>query len=157
MLHNLKYNYASSIAEAFGLLLAKYFKINTITEFDTNSIIVPVPLHKKRLAERGFNQSELIARQIGKILSLEINTTLLSRIKNTKSQMKLDRSGRIANMQDSFICTDPVTVKGKNVILIDDVLTTGATIKEAAYALKTAGCGSISAIVLAKGGIDASE
>jgi predicted amidophosphoribosyltransferase len=67
--------------------------------------------------------------------------------------MTLNRADRILNMQKSFVCPDPTQIKGKDIILIDDVLTTGTTIREAAQALKSSGCRSVSAIVLAKGGL----
>ncbi|MFA6271772.1 MAG: phosphoribosyltransferase family protein [Patescibacteria group bacterium] len=153
MLHNLKYNFASSISDAFKFLLIKYFEQNKINITSKDSVIVPIPLHKKRLAERGFNQSELIGNHVAEILQLKINPKLLIRTKNTKSQMTLNKADRILNMQKSFVCPDPAQVKGKDIILIDDVLTTGTTIREAAQALKASGCRSVSAIVLAKGGL----
>ena len=153
MLHNLKYNFASSIGDTFKLLLIKYFEQNKIDIINKDSVIVPIPLHRKRLAERGFNQSELIGNHIAEILQLKINPKLLIRKKNTKSQMTLNRADRILNMQKSFVCPDPTQIKGKDIILIDDVLTTGTTIRDAAQALRASGCRSVSAIVLAKGGL----
>ncbi|MFA6391848.1 MAG: phosphoribosyltransferase family protein [Patescibacteria group bacterium] len=152
ILHNLKYNFATSTINAFELLLIKYFKQNKTNLINNNSIIVPIPLHKKRLAERGFNQSELIGIQIAKIMNVEINTKILQRTKNTRSQMTLNKEDRLKNMKNSFTCPDSRQVIGKNILLVDDVLTTGATLNEAALALKAAGSSSVRAIVLAKGG-----
>lgn len=156
MLHNLKYNFASSTIDSFAMLLDKYFSLNKLPDLPKDSVLIPIPLHKKRLAERGFNQSELIAREIEKIIHLDIDSTLLTRIKNTKSQMTLNKSDRIINMENSFACINSDKIRGKNIVLIDDVLTTGETIKEATQVLLKSGCASVSAIVMAKGGISIS-
>lgn len=153
MLHNLKYNFVSHIIDAFALLLDHFFDNKIFLSSDDNSVLLPIPLHKKRFAERGFNQSELIGNKISQVLKIQIDSKLLVRVKNTKSQMTLNRKERIQNMRDSFVCLDFKQVKNKNIILVDDVLTTGATLKEASLALKSAGCRSVSAFVLAKEGL----
>ncbi|MBU2235868.1 ComF family protein [Patescibacteria group bacterium] len=153
MLHNLKYNFASNITDAFALLLNLFFDEQKTFTVNKNCILVPIPLHKKRFAERGFNQSELIGDRISQILQIQTNSGLLARIRNTKSQMTLNKKERLLNMKNSFVCPDPYQIKNKEIILVDDVLTTGATIKEASLALKKAGCRSVSAFVLAKEGL----
>ena len=103
--------------------------------------IVPVPLHYKRERERGFNQSELIAKHLAKRLGLKLDTGLLARIKNTKQQAELTVAGRKRNVKDAF-CADE-RAEGLNVLLIDDVRTTGATLVSCAEALKRFGCGKV--------------
>lgn len=103
--------------------------------------IVPVPLHYKRERERGFNQSELIAKHLAKRLGLKLETGLLARIKNTKQQAELTVAGRKRNVKDAF-CADE-RAEGLNVLLIDDVRTTGATLVSCAEALKRFGCGKV--------------
>ena len=153
LLHNFKYNFASDTINSFTLLLDYFFKNQNISLISKDSIIVPIPLHKKRFAERGFNQSELIGKQISQILQIQMNSKLLVRTKNTKSQMTLTKKERILNMKNSFYCPNINQIRNKNIILVDDVLTTGATLKEASLALQKAGCDSVSAFVLAKEGL----
>jgi competence protein ComFC len=153
MLHNLKYNFVSHIIDGFILLLNRFIDDRKTFVINNNSILVPIPLHKKRFAERGFNQSELISNIISKKVKIKMNSELLVRTRNTKSQMTLNKSERLRNMKNSFNCPNPSQVKNKNIILIDDVLTTGTTLKEASVVLKSAGCKSVSAFVLAKEGL----
>ena len=103
--------------------------------------IVPVPLHYKRERERGFNQSELIAKHLAKRLGVRLDTSLLARIKNTKQQAELTVAGRRRNVKDAF-CADE-SANGLNVLLIDDVRTTGATLISCAEALRRFGCGKV--------------
>jgi len=115
-------------------------------------IIVPVPLSKKRLRERGFNQSELIARNLSDRMSVKTISDVLYKLKDTPSQVSIkDRKERLTNLTDSFAAKNIRLVKGKNVILIDDVTTTGATIKEARKTLRAAGAKKVIAMVVARG------
>lgn len=106
-----------------------------------NIILVPVPLHKKRLRERGYNQSELLVREILKLDSAHIFSSaplLLVRVKETKPQAKSEkRNMRIKNLRDAFHSPETLRARGRVVILIDDVTTTGATLVEAKRALRT--------------------
>lgn len=155
LLHNLKYNFAWKIAEDLNPLAKKYLsqpkiKQNEFIFPDSSLLLAPIPLHKKRFLERGFNQSEFLAKIIARRLNAELSTDILIRKKNTISQMTLNRKERSRNIQGAFQCLDPKLVKDKKIVIIDDVLTTGATIKEAAFTLRKAGCHSVSALVLAK-------
>ncbi len=115
-----------------------------------NFIIAPIPLHPGRERKRGFNQAELLAKFIGTKLNLEF-TIALKKIKNTKPQAQLKNSEeRIKNMEECFRITNPELVENKNVILIDDVFTSGATMNEAVKILKNCGAKKIIAAVLAK-------
>src|SRR5262249_30867692 len=96
----------------------------------TAEVIVPVPLHRSRERERGFNQAELIAKQLG----LPVETKLLRRRKKTPTQTGLSRSERVRNLSDAFELQ--VTVPGRKVRFVDDVMTTGATMNEIAKVLK---------------------
>lgn len=118
---------------------------------ENNQIIVPVPLHRKRLRERGFNQSELIANNISKKLDIPVSPRALKRIKNTEHQTKIEeRENRLENVKDVFICKKPEIIKGKVVILIDDVTTTGATLNECAKILKLSDAKKVLAFTVAK-------
>jgi ComF family protein len=111
--------------------------------------IVPVPLHKSRLREREFNQAALLARHIADDLNITALEGLLKRHRPTRAQVDLERSDRLENVKGSF-CVEPKhDLRGKNILLIDDVLTTGATSSEAASALKAAGAGIVFVLTLA--------
>lgn len=96
--------------------------------------LVPVPLHKAKLRERGYNQSEILAKEIGKIINKEVSNCLI-RKKNTKSQTKLKEEKRIENVRNAFVFNNNYNIENKRIILIDDVMTTGATLNTCAQVL----------------------
>ena len=108
------------------------------------------PLHRKRMEKRGYNQAELIADALGKQTGLPVEKKLLQRRINTKPQKDLDPLQRRLNLKDAFIAK--FDLQGENILLTDDIYTTGATIDEAAGALKRAGAGRIYFLVVAIGG-----
>lgn len=113
-----------------------------------DALVVPIPLSKKRLRQRGFNQSELIARH----LSDKVKTDILYKKVHTDSQVSIkDKEKRLTNLAGSFEVKNPEIIMGRNIILIDDVCTTGATIKEAKKVLKDAGARRVVAVVVARG------
>lgn len=118
-------------------------------------ILAPVPLHKKRLVWRGFNQAELLAEQISKKLKIRIYKDILIRQKNTAPQMEIkDKDERVKNVKDAFEAKKSFSqdeFKNRIFILIDDVSTTGSTLQECAKALKTLKPKEIWAFVIAKG------
>lgn len=146
MIHYLKYNKYQTIAASLAKLVLKKLQISKVTK---DSIIVPVPLHWSRYWQRGFNQSELIAKIISKNLKLEY-ISALKRIKNTAQQMRLKRQGRLENLKDAFKIENPELISGKNILLVDDVATTGATLNECAKVLKRAGAKKVWGVVVAK-------
>lgn len=105
-------------------------------------ILVPVPLHKSRHLQRGFNQAEVLAKKIGKELDLAVDTKLLIRSKKTVAQKGLDNKERAKNLQDAFHI-DKKVVQYKKVILIDDIYTTGSTIEACTKVLKMNGVGEV--------------
>ncbi len=110
-------------------------------------LIIPVPLHPARLYERGFNQSEVLARLISQQTAIALNTDILRRIRRTKQQAKLSRSKRLKNLKNAFLAKGNLT--GKRILLVDDVITTGSTICSCAEALKACGVAEIHAISIA--------
>ena len=147
VLYFLKYNDIRASAPGIGRLLFDYLEANPIPA----DVIVAVPLHKRRERERGYNQSELVARELGKLIGVQVDSKVLRRVKNTSPQVSMeDREDRSRNIQDAFVCkTD---LDGKRVLLIDDVATTGATLVACASALKLCGASSVCGLTVARQG-----
>ncbi|MBG0791079.1 MAG: ComF family protein [Desulfovibrionaceae bacterium] len=112
-------------------------------------VIVPVPLHRLRLVRRGFNQSAELSRMLAKTLHRPVLKNGLSRIRYTVPQTRLDRHERRANIKNAF-AADPAQVRDKRVLLVDDVYTTGSTLRECARTLQRAGADEVEALVLAR-------
>ncbi|MFZ2161697.1 MAG: ComF family protein [Sideroxyarcus sp.] len=112
--------------------------------------IVALPLHPARLRERGFNQSLLLARRISRQLDIPLLADACERIRNTPPQSSLPWKERDKNMRQAFACKPGTDVRGKHVAIVDDVMTTGASIGELARALKQAGASEVSAWVVAR-------
>lgn len=111
--------------------------------------IVPVPLHEKRMEERGFNQSEIIAKGISEWLNVPVNTEALSRTRDTLHQSSLKGRDRVENVKGAFVAEESA-VSGKNIILTDDIYTMGQTTNECAKALKAAGAKRVVVFTLCK-------
>lgn len=148
MIHALKYNYIEEIVDSFVILVEKYCGRTGGVLFSCN-YIVPVPLHPRRYAERGFNQAELIGNVISKISGIPV-LNVLKRSRYTSQQARLSKSERIANVKDAFRGT-PDTLQDKTIILVDDVFTTGSTLQECARVLKDAGAKEVVGFTIARG------
>ena len=165
MIHRYKYDFVKELARPLGLLMVK--KLNNFpNEFNkNNSILIPVPLHKKRLKWRGFNQSELLAQVISQELDIPVINNILIRTKYTLPQVKTQNiKQRKENMNQSFTLPKEKIIRkrfsfyrpdlgltGKTIILIDDVSTTGATLKQAVQTLQPLQAKQIWKLVLARG------
>lgn len=138
-----------SNCKAYAKLLADMMKdyLDSYDIWDTFDYIVPVPLHKKRLKERGYNQSELIAKEVAEYLKIPMRTDLLIRTKATKKQSSLVRTERVTNVQSAFKCTEKCD--GKKILLFDDIYTTGNTAQSCARELANNGAEQICALTLA--------
>ncbi|MFC1570249.1 ComF family protein [Candidatus Omnitrophota bacterium] len=112
--------------------------------------IVPVPMHPSRRLKRGYNQAELISRLVSKTMSLPSISTILLKARDTKPQMSLDRRKRTENLKNSFVVADRLSVTGKAILLVDDIITTGATLDMCASQLLSAGARSVDAFTLAR-------
>jgi len=125
---------------------------DTVGVFGANPLIIPVPLHTSRLKERGFNQAELLARRIATTTMMPIDITSLIRTRATGQQAKQSgRAQRRDNMEGAFAVIHQTDITNRDIILIDDVCTTGATLNDCARALHDGGARSVSAIVFAHG------
>ncbi|MGR3293732.1 MAG: ComF family protein [Candidatus Scalindua sp.] len=147
LIHQFKYKKHICLATPLGSLLINLLRKTNICEIDC---VVPVPLHWRKKRERGFNQSELMAKKICKKLSIPISTNNLHRIKNTLSQTQLSRLQRQRNVKGAFMVKNPEKFYQKNILLVDDVFTTGMTASECAKSLKNAGTNKIFLIALAR-------
>ncbi|NTV29263.1 MAG: ComF family protein [Candidatus Omnitrophica bacterium] len=112
-------------------------------------MLVPIPLHPTRLRERGYNQSALIAERLTLTLGIPTVQHGLERARHTLRQSELGQKERFTNMHDAFKITAPSTFSGRKILLVDDLLTTGATASAAAQALKKAGAAQVGVLTLA--------
>ena len=140
-----KYRGKTNLAKTLGAMLARY-----PIDFSLYHLIVPVPLHVKRLRERGFNQALILSREIERSHSLRIDIFNLKRVRYTRSQVELNEKERIQNIMGAFMVKDPGVFKGLRILLIDDIFTTGATVNECAKVLRKAGVERVDALTLAK-------
>lgn len=144
LIREMKFAGRPDIARVLGNLAADML----LKRQEKPDILIPVPLHWTRLFSRGFNQAELIARTIGKNLQLPV-VQALSRTRPRKKQALLGRGER-HHLEEAFYCRHPEKVAGKRVMVVDDVMTTGATLSAAVNALSNAGCADICVLVIAR-------
>ena len=145
-IHELKYRNLKAISPCLAELLADYLRSNPLP----GEALVCVPLHPRRLRERGYNQSSLLARKLGRRIALPVIKDCLIRVKQAQPQVRaVDVEERWRNVADAFVCRDE-QVRGKQIILIDDVCTSGATLETCAAALKSKGAASVWGLTLAR-------
>lgn len=142
-----KFNANLNLLPLFADALARAIKSRTTQP--SPDIIIPLPLGSKRLRERGFNQSSLLAQHVAKTLGIPFDARGMLRVRETPPQSGLSRVARLKNVRGAFDCAH--RLDGKRVALVDDVMTTGATLSEAAKTLKKAGAAHVSAWVIARG------
>lgn len=140
-----KYRGKTSLARPLADLMVK-----ALGPMPSIDLILPVPLHATRLQEREYNQSLLLADRVSRHLAIPLSHTCLTRIRPTTPQTSLRRRDRLKNLRRSFAITHPQTITGKNLLLVDDVLTTGTTANECAKALRKAGAGHVYIVTLAR-------
>ncbi len=144
-IHELKYRNLRALAAPMAEFLQGYLLANPMP----GEVLVPVPLHRKRWRERGYNQSSLLARELGKLTDLPVVDDCLVRQQHTPPQARAANvSERQSNVAGAFTCRDG-RLRGKQVLLIDDVTTSGATLNTCAGALKSAGAVSVWGLVMA--------
>ena len=142
---NFKFHNGQYYSKPFANYLADLYKDQKYN----CDLIIPVPIHVTRLKERGYNQSELLAKDLGEIINLPVDTKSLTKVKKTKNQAELDFKQRHSNLEKAFKVTNKKQIKDKIILLIDDVYTTGSTIDECAKELTKAGAKSVYALTIA--------
>ena len=113
-------------------------------------VIVPVPLHRRRLWERGFNQAEVLARAIGRLRRIPVETRAMRKIRNVPPQTSLEYAERKSNVRDAYRMDKAERIRDKVVLLVDDVYTTGSTLRECAEVLRKAGAKDVRAVTVAQ-------
>lgn len=146
----LKYGNRPDLARALGSRLARALLASPVTD---HSVLVPVPLHRARLAERGYNQSALVAGAAARLLGARVLPLALARPRRTEEQASLGRRDRLTNVEGAFVARRPV--HGLRVVVVDDVVTTGATANACADALRRAGAEVAGIAAIARAGDDA--
>lgn len=145
-----KFNEKSYMYKSFAKLMCedKVFMQELSSKID---VIVSVPVHKKRFKVRGYNQSSLIAKEIAKLLKIDYHENVLIKDKNIVAQSSLEKLDRVRNIKDAFaLGKNADLIKEKNVLLIDDVFTTGATVNECCRLLKKQGASYVIVATIAK-------
>jgi ComF family protein len=147
IMHEIKYKDNQELGEMLGRMYGAELRENGFS--DKFDLILPVPLHKKRLIIRGYNQSDCLAKGLAESLKIEWRDNVLKRGIETESQVAKSRLERYENMQDVFYAENFEDLKDKRIVIIDDTLTTGSTLESCVLALNDAGAKNVSIIAMA--------
>jgi ComF family protein len=147
-IHRFKYQGASRLAKPLGTFLAEYE--DSEFPFSEFELILSVPLHPRRLRQRGFNQSLLLARCVSRAHSIPLDFASLQRTRHTEPQTQLSGPERQKNIRGAFEVRRAGAIAEKHILLIDDVFTTGSTVQECAKVLLKAGAKQVDVLTLAK-------
>lgn len=148
LIHEFKYAGKDYLGQPLGELMNEFIKDYRLP-IEYLDFIIPVPLHKSRMREREFNQAQVLSEQVAKEFNKKVLPDVLVRSRPTRTQTELAFEERRKNVERSFTVKDPESIKDTNLLLIDDVLTTGATSSEAAKTLKDSGARIIFVMTLA--------
>jgi ComF family protein len=146
LIHLLKYQRVRPAAAVLGRMLAESVAGLLEESTDGSAVVIPIPLHRAKQRQRGFNQTELIARAMVEHLyvpGLKLEVSVLRRCRMTESQTGLTRSQRRRNVRGAFTIQNPGTIAGRDILLVDDVFTTGTTVSECARLLRRAGAARV--------------
>ena len=153
LIHLLKYNQVRPAANVLGRMLAEAMEDLQPLFAGSEVLVVPIPLHSSKLRQRGFNQSELIARAALKLkpsARFQLSAGSLERRRETKSQIGLSRHQRRENMRGAFAVAKPEEIKAREILVVDDVFTTGTTVSECARILRRAGAAKVYVATVAR-------
>ncbi|MGH7398868.1 MAG: ComF family protein [Candidatus Rokuibacteriota bacterium] len=147
-LHALKFRGRRALAAPLGDLLTE--AVEGRLPAGLPELLLPVPLHPTRERERGFNQASLVARRIGRAWNRSVRNDVLVRPRATRSQTELDAPARRGNVRNAFRLRRPQAIVGRHVVLVDDILTTGATLSECARCLREGGASTVGVLTVAR-------
>ena len=147
IIHEIKYKHNPALAVHMGKLMG--IRMQPITEVPTIDFCIPMPLHPKKMKRRGYNQAAELCKGIEMTTHLTMLEHALVRSKNTGTQTKKSRIARWDNVEEVFLVEDPIIIKGKHILLVDDVITTGASTEACAQSLFQAGASKVSIAGLA--------
>ena len=151
LIHLLKFEQVRPTAAVLGVMLARALAGSESVWAERPVVVVPVPLHARKLRQRGFNQSELIAQHAVKLVGgMAVHSRVLERRRETESQIGLTRHQRRENLRGAFVVTQPQEIAGREILLVDDVFTTGTTVSECARVLRRAGASKIFVATVAR-------
>ena len=143
--------FVKDMAATLASLIIHYIKLNEKQMFFSDrDVIVPIPLTKKRLKERGFNQAEEIGRELSSFLKIPLASNVLFKVKETLPQVELSKEEREKNVKEAFAVRNNDQIKDKKVLILDDVYTTGSTMAEAARVLKESGAKQVWGVAVAR-------
>lgn len=147
LIHSFKYSHRTHLCRPLA-----HLALESADEYVSHEpqLIIPVPLHRSRLRERGFNQAVLIGGVLSHGLAIPMLPDALARTRPTEPQVKLSADARRTNVRGAFSVTRPETVAGRRILLLDDVMTTGSTLDECAKELKNAGAAAVLAVTVAR-------
>ncbi|WP_279342299.1 ComF family protein [Geotalea sp. SG265] len=148
LIHRFKYGHKTHLYRPLALMVARQLRgFATLAAAD---LIIPVPLHKKRLRWRSYNQAVLLAGVLAKEWAIPLSRTALQRTRWTEPQINLAADQRRQNVQGAFSVSQPKTIAGRRIIVVDDVLTTGSTVEECTKVLKKAGAAEVFIVTVAR-------
>lgn len=152
----LKYKFIRDLEQPLSILMKKYLKWLTLDKkfnvFQDNPLLVPVPLHSRRLNWRGFNQSELLVKELANTFQMEMVSDVIERASDTLPQADIEeKEERLKNLNGIFKIKNGISITGREILLVDDICTTGATLNECAKVLKANGVSKVIALVVARG------
>jgi ComF family protein len=151
LIQNFKYPpLIKELKKELALIIISHFLLLDKKPNFSEFVLVPIPLSKKKLKWRGFNQAEEIAKELANFLKIPLISDCLVKLKETKDQVELSEKERRENVKGAFFVKNKEKIVWRNILLVDDVFTTGATMEEAARVLKEAGAKKIVGIVVAK-------
>lgn len=145
LIYKLKYGKQPFVAGAIAQLMVEKFREVVVDKFD---LVVYVPITRAKMRERGFCQTELIARVLAKELGFPLRENLILRVRDNKEQTELNKEERRKNLEDAFVIDDSVDLSGKSVLIVDDVYTTGATMQSITKLLRGKGADKVCGIML---------
>ena len=149
LIHDFKYKHITCLSRDFSRLIIDFMEQHNVAT--SSELILSVPMHPSRLSKREMNHSDILAKDIAGCLNIPYSGNILKKIKNTSIQSTLKREERIKNLRSSFSVKNTSAVRGKNILLVDDLFTTGSTVNECSRTLKESGAARIEVITLARG------